>query len=140
MINQPQHKNKTVAALLASLSGGIGLHHFYLSGNKDKWAWLHFISLPISLFIFYFCQQVPPFFSFAPLTLSVLTSLVAGLVIGTTSDEKWDAKFNPHSSKKSDTGWPIALILALTLGIGAAALIAVIARTFDLLFTGGIYG
>ena len=54
--------------------------------------------------------------------------------------KKWDAMFNANSATKSDTGWPIALILVLTLGIGAGSMIAVIARSFDLFFTGGLYG
>jgi len=141
MATQPKsHKNKMIAALLASVGGGLGLHRFYLTGFQDKWAWLHAMSLPVSLLIYFFSQNVHPFFTAMPLILSVLAGFIACLVIGTTSDEKWDAQYNSTSSKKSDTGWLMALILILTLGIGASALIAVIARTFDLLFTGGLYG
>ena len=134
------HKNKTIAALLASLGGTLGLHRFYLEGSRDKWAWLHLMSLPVALLMWFFTQNVHPFFSAMPLALSMLTGFIACLTIGTTSDEKWDAQYNATSSKKSDTAWPIAVILILTLGIRASALIAVIARTFDLLYTGGLYG
>lgn len=134
------HKSKTIAALLASLGGTFGLHRFYLKGSRDKWAWLHLMSLPVSLLIYFLSQNVHPFFTAMPLILSMLTGFIACLVIGTTSDEKWDVQYNATSSKKSDTGWPIAVILIFTLGIGASALIAVIARTFDLFFTGGMYG
>ena len=134
-------KNKTIAALLASLGGSLGLYRFYLGGSRDKWAWLHLASLPASI-IFYLLShgQVQPFFTAMPLILSGLIGFLACLVIGTMSDEKWDAMFNSNSATKSDTGWPIALILVLTLGIGAGSLIAVIARSFDLFFTGGLYG
>lgn len=134
------YKNKTIAALLATVGGTVGLHRFYLKGIRDKWAWLHLMSLPVSLAIYFVSQHVHPFFSAMPLILSMLAGFVTCLVIGTTSDEKWDASYNKNALKKSDTGWPIAVILVLTLGIGASALIAVIARTFDLLFTGGMYG
>jgi TM2 domain-containing membrane protein YozV len=135
-----QHKNKAIAALLAFLGGTIGLHHFYLKGRRDKWAWLHLISLPISLLIYFLTRDVHPFFTAIPVMVSMLAGFIACLMIGTTPDEKWDAQHNASSSQKSDTGWPIALILIMALGVGASILIAVIARTFDLLFTGGLYG
>jgi len=134
-------KNKTIAALLASLGGSLGLYRFYLAGSRDKWAWLHFSSLPLSLIIYLLSHgQIQPFFTAAPLILSALIGFMACLIIGTTSDEKWDTQFNAGNTTKSDTAWPLALILVLTLGIGAGSLIAVIARTFDLLLTGGSYG
>lgn len=134
------HKNKTIAALLAFAGGVIGLHRFYLKGNTDKWAWLHVMSLPTSLLIYLFSQDLNPFFTIMPVMLSALIGFITCLVMGTTSDEKWDAQHNVNFSQRSDTGWPIALILVLTLGIGASLLIALLARTFDLLYTGGLYG
>jgi hypothetical protein len=134
------HKNKTTAALLAALGGGLGLYRFYLAGQKDKWGWLHFASLPISLLIYVSFKSVNPFFAAIPFILSVLAGFLACLIIGTMSDEKWDAMFNAGSGQKSETGWTMALLLVLTMAIGAGSLIAVIARTFDLLFTGGMYG
>lgn len=135
-----QHKNKTIAALLATFGGGIGLHRFYLAGQQDKWGWLHFASLPLSLCIYLFFRDVRPFFAFMPLIFSALLGCLASLIIGTMSDEKWDAKFNLGSSVQSNSAWPLALTLVLTLAFGAGSLIAVIARAFDLLFTGGLYG
>lgn len=135
-----QHKNKTIAALLATLGGAIGLYRFYLGGFTDKWGWLHFASLPLSLGIYFFDHDIHAFFAFAPLIFSALAGCLISLVMGTMSDEKWDIKFNAGSGKQSNSAWPIALTLVLTLAIGAGCLIAVIARTFDLLFTGGLYG
>jgi uncharacterized integral membrane protein len=56
------------------------------------------------------------------------------------SDEKWDASFNPASGQQSDSRWPLAVVLVAALMVGAFGLIATIARLFDLLYTGGIYG
>jgi TM2 domain-containing membrane protein YozV len=134
------YKNKTLAALLASVGGTLGMHRFYLQGSQDKWAWLHLMSLPVSALVYYLSRDLHPFFTALPVILSMLAGFLTCLIIGTTSDEKWDASYNQNSLKKSATSWPIAVILVLTLGIGASALIAVIARTFDLLFTGGLYG
>ncbi|MCD6025717.1 MAG: hypothetical protein K0R08_236 [Solimicrobium sp.] len=134
------HKNKTLAALLAAMGGTLGVHRFYLKGGQDKWAWLHLMSLPVSGLIYLLNQNINPFFTALPILVSTLTGFITCLVIGTTSDEKWDAQHNGASSKKSNSGWPIAIILIVTLAVGASSLIAVIARTFDLLFTGGAYG
>ncbi|HJV86314.1 MAG TPA: NINE protein [Noviherbaspirillum sp.] len=112
------HKNKTLATFLASIFGGLGAHRFYLYGKKDVWAWVHLALLPVSIF----------------------AGFIEALVIGLTPDEKWDAQHNRDSGRQSHSGWPLALVLVLTFGGGAIAVISAIARTFDLLFTGGAYG
>lgn len=134
------HKNKTLATLLASVFGGLGLHRFYLRGGKDPWAWLHFATAPISLLAVFLGTDQPVMFLMAPFLLSVLSGFLEALVLGLTSDENWDLAYNLNSEKKSDSNWPLALLLVLTMGFGVTALIAVLARTFDLLFTGGAFG
>ena len=134
------HKDKTTATLLAAAGGCIGLYRFYLGGKNDKAGWLHAISAPVSLLLHLINPDAPLLFVMAPLVISAFTGIIAALVIGTTSDEKWDALHNTHSQQHSVSRWPLALILVLTLGIVAGALISTIARTFDLLFTGGAYG
>ena len=112
------HKNKTLATLLAFLFGGLGFHRFYLHGKKDIWAWVHLALFPLSIF----------------------AGFIEALVIGLTPDEKWDVQHNSHSGKQSASRWPLAVLLVLTTAVGATALIATLARTFDLLYTGGAYG
>lgn len=134
------HKNKTFATLLASVSGGLGAHRFYLRGWKDRWAWAHLSTLPLAAVLILAGPDRPLMFTAAPFFVSVLIGFVEALVIGLTPDDKWDAMHNAGSGKQSSSNWPLALLLVLTLGIGAASLIAAMARTFDLLFTGGAYG
>ena len=136
----PPHKNKTLATLLALLFGFIGLHRFYLYGRRDLWGWLHFATVPLSALLVLGNPEAPAIFSAAPLVLSVLAAFLETLVMGVTPDEKWDARHNAGSGKQSDTGWPVPLMLVLALALGATALIAAIARTFDILLTGGSYG
>lgn len=112
------HKNKTFATFLASLLGGIGAHRFYLHGRTDRWAWLHVVLFPFSVF----------------------AGFIEALMIGLTPDEKWDERHNRESGRKSNSGWLLIILLVLTFGGGATAVIAALARTFDLLFTGGAYG
>ena len=134
------HKNKTFATLLAAVLGGLGIHRFYLRGAKDPWAWLHLSSAPLSLLAMFVGAGQPQLFLLAPLILSVLAGLLEALILGLMPDKNWDAAYNQSSGRISSSNWPLALILVFTLGIGAIGLIATIARTFDLLFTGGAYG
>lgn len=134
------HKNKTIATLLAFIMGGLGLHRFYLGGIQDRWGWLHLGTVPVTLAIASAGTGWPVMFAASPLVLSVLAGFLEALVLGLTPDEKWDAQHNPRSGRNSGSGWQLALLLVLTLGVGATALIAALARTFDLLFTGGAYG
>jgi hypothetical protein len=134
------HKNKTLATLLALLFGSIGLHRFYLYGRRDVWGWLHLATLPLSALLVLGNPDGPLIFTAGPLVLSVLAGFLETLVIGVTPDEKWDARHNAGSGRQSDTGWPVPLMLVLGLALGATALIAAIARTFDILLTGGSYG
>ncbi|MFZ6770294.1 hypothetical protein ACO0LM_24840 [Undibacterium sp. Di26W] len=138
--NNTPHKNKALTTFLAAVFGSIGLHRFYLAGKKDKWGWLHFSSLPLSMVIHYFYFGKPEIVQYSPLLISFLAAILEALVMGLTSDEKWDARHNSKSGQTSDSTWPLALLLVLTLGVGAFVLIAAIARTFDLLYTGGAYG
>lgn len=134
------HRNKTLATLLAAVLGGIGLHRFYLYGKNDWLAWLHAASLPVSGLAILILSNAQPLFAGLLFVLSILIGFVEALKIGLTPDEQWDAKHNPSSEKKSESHWILALILVLTVAVGATAVIAFMARSFDLLYTGGAYG
>lgn len=134
------HKNKTLATLLAFLTGGLGLHRAYLRGPRDAFLWLHLVSLPAAGLVALLAPGADPFFKLLPLILSVLAGFLEALVLGLKSDEKWDAAYNAGSGRSSASNWPLALLLVGTLMLGAGSLIATISRLFDLLYTGGAYG
>jgi len=134
------HKNKTFTTFLAAVFGGLGIHRFYLYGRKDLSGWLHWLTLPLSLLAIALLGNLNPMFAGMLFILSILCGFLEALVIGLTPDDKWDTKHNTGSGKKSESHWILALILVLTVGVGAMSLIALLARTFDLLFTGGAYG
>jgi TM2 domain-containing membrane protein YozV len=113
-----KHKNKTLATLFAFVLGGLGAHRFYLYGKKDTWAWVHLFLFP----------------------LSVYAGFIEALVLGLTPDDKWDETYNRDSGQQSESGWPLAILLVLTAGLGAIAVIATMARIVDYLYTGGAYG
>lgn len=134
------HKNKTLSALLALLFGAVGIHRFYLHGKKDIWGWLHAATLPLSLSLLPLTNENYTFFALLPLVISGLIGILSSLVIGLTADEKWDARFNPSSGRRSDSQWPLALMMVLAFSFGAFGTIATMARCFDLLYTGGAHG
>jgi len=134
------HKNKTLATFLSFSLGSVGAHRFYLYGKRDPIAWLHALSIPLSFLLAKLYFNLNEFLTYGPWLISLLVALFMTLILGLQSDEKWDAKFNPKSDKKSDSNWFLAVILVLAVGCGAIVLIGMMARAFDLLYTGGAYG
>lgn len=134
------HKSKTLAALLAFLFGGLGLHRLYLRGARDPWLWAHLASLPLAWVIARGAPDADGFYKVLPIMVSGLVGFLEALVLGLMSDEKWDARFNPASGQQSDSRWPLAIVLVASMMLGAGSLIATISRLFDLLYTGGAYG
>ncbi len=134
------HKNKTLATFLASFLGGIGAHRFYLHGFRDRFGWLHLVTLPISLLAIKTWPEQQQLFMGCLFVVSVLAGLLEALVIGLIPDQKWDARYNSSSGKQSDSGWTVVLLLVFSLMIGATGVIAAMARSFDLLYTGGSFG
>ena len=134
------HKNKTLATTLAFLLGGLGVHRFYLKGSVDRIGLLHVCSIPATGMVYGLGHAPNPFYVLLPLILSWIVGFIEALVTGVMPDERWDAKYNAGSGRTSRSRWPLALILVLTMLVGATVLIATIARLFDLLYTGGAYG
>ena len=135
------HKNKTLGTLLATLLGGLGAHRFYLYGKKDYWAWISVLAFILLSFAIIIRLPQALFITFLILTIiSFFAGLIGALVIGLTPDEKWDAQFNAHSGRSSDSGWAVILLVIITFALGSTALIATIARGFDLYLTGGAFG
>lgn len=136
----PRHKNKTLATLAAFLLGALGAHRFYLGGARDRWAWLHLACLPAAAAVALLFPGADWFYKSLPVVMSGLAGFLEALVLGLTSDEQWDARRNPGTGRASRSSWPLALLLVLTLALGAGMLIATMSRLFDLLYTGGAYG
>jgi TM2 domain-containing membrane protein YozV len=135
-----KHKSKAVAAFLCLTLGSVGIHRFYLYGKRDPIAWLHFVSLPISILLSILYFNLQKEVTFIPWGLSFMISFLTTLKIGLKSDEKWDLQFNAKSSMKSDSEWPVALICVLAVAMGAITFLFALARSLDLLLTGGSYG
>jgi hypothetical protein len=135
-----QHKNKTFATALAFLLGGLGAHRFYLKGSVDRLGLLHLCSLPAAGLVYGLGHAPNPFWVMLPLILSWLVGFGEALILGLTPDEKWDARYNRNSGRRSASHWFVVLLVVVTMLVGTTALIATISRLFDLLYTGGAYG
>lgn len=140
VLHQARHKNKTLAALLAFLLGGLGAQRLYLRGWRDPWLWVHLACLPAAWLVSTIAPQADGFYKLLPIILSGLAGFLEALVMGVTLDEKWDARYNAGSGRQSDSRWPVAVVLVFSMMIGAGSLIATISRLFDLIYTGGAYG
>jgi hypothetical protein len=134
------HKNKTFATFLAVILGAVGGHRFYLRGSLDKLGLAHVMSVPIAAMVYGLAPQADVFYKILPLLVSAVAGFLEALVIGLTSDEKFDAAFNAGSGKQSDSHWILALLLVATMMGGAGVLIWTMARLVDLMSTGGAYG
>ncbi|MYN25822.1 NINE protein [Duganella levis] len=140
VLHQPRHKNKTLAALLAFLLGGLGAQRLYLRGWRDPWLWTHLACLPAAWLVAQIVPQADGFYKLLPIIVSGLVGFLEALIMGVTPDDKWDARHNASSGRQSDTHWPVAVVLVASMMIGAGGLIATLSRLFDLIYTGGAYG
>lgn len=127
----PGYKSKTLAAWIAFLGGGLGLHRFYLYGFRDVWGWLHPIPTLIGWWGVQRMQQYGQDDALSWLLIPILGVTLAGtmlmaIVYGLMPDERWNARFNP-SGPQHQTGWSTIIAVALALMVGAGVLMATIA-------------
>lgn len=136
------HKRKTLACFLSVLGGSLGLHRFYLYGQHDSagWGYLAASILYLTIVLASFASGSFAFTVAALFPVPVFVSAIEGLTIGLTEDAKWDGKHNLHSPHISNSRWPLAVLLVLTLAITFAGFVASMARATDLLLTGGSFG
>ena len=125
------YRSKTLATWIAVIGGCFGLHRFYLHGLKDIPGWL--VVAP-TLAGLYGVQRMRylgvddhiawVLIPLLGLTLSI--AMISALVLGLTSDEKWQVRFNP-SGPVRPTGWIVVIGVITALSLGAGVLLATIA-------------
>lgn len=125
-------KNKTTAAWLALLGGGLGLHRFYLHGGRDPLGYA--LWLPSFLGV-WGLQRVADHGLDDPLSwvllpifgLALASSAFMAILYGLQTPEKWNARFNPQAPLDAPAGathWgTIAAIVVALLG-GAVVLMS----------------
>ena len=123
-----RHHRKALCGALALFLGGIGAHRLYLGA---RWWWIYpLLALPamgIAL-------RSEPWYrhpAFFVATLVALAAMLEAIVFCLTPDEKWDARHNPGSPRRSTSGWPEALVAIVALVLGATLLMSVMAIALE---------
>ncbi len=124
-------RSKTVATWLAVLGGTLGLHRFYLRGWRDGLAWLHPWPTLAGLVGVQRMRalgqdDVLAWLLIPLLGLMVAATMLAAIVHGLTSDERWNARWNAGCAPRR-SGWLAVLGVVVALMAGAGALLATIA-------------
>ena len=123
---------KALAGLLAAVAGITGAHRLYLGWRL--W-WLYpVVALPALGWAARFEEwyREPGFFVAG---VVALVGLVEAIVFCLTPDERWDARFNPGTDRRSASGWPAVLIAIAALMLGATLMMSVLAIALEGYFT-----
>lgn len=117
-------RHKAVAGLLALLFGWAGAHWWYL-GRRYSWVLLLFSTLMIGTALREeFWYRTPAFFLFL---IPAIASHIEAIVLCLMSDERFDARYNPGSGRRSKTGWAPVLVAIVTLLLGVTLMVSGIA-------------
>ena len=117
-------RHKALAALLASLTGALGLNRVYL-GQRLWWLPLvvTLIALPLLIGVKNW-YQTPAFFV---LMVPVIAGFIQALIIALMPDDRFDARFNAGQARRNRSGWDAVLVAVATLMGGATVLMTTIA-------------
>ncbi len=124
----PAFRVKWIAGLLALLGGVVGAHRLYL--GLRVW-WLYpLVALPALGWAARAEEwyREPGFFMAA---VVALVGLVEAIVFCLTPDERWDARWNPGTSRSSSSGWAAVLIAIAALMLGAILMMSVLAIALE---------
>jgi hypothetical protein len=127
----PPFRHKALAALLAFLFGGLGLHRLYL--GLGLW-WLPLaVTMPMTALMLGVRNwyQTPPFFI---AMVPVVAGFIHALVLALMPDEKFDARFNAGAARRNGSGWDAVLVAIATLMVGTTVLMTTLALLFQTYF------
>ncbi|WP_159838089.1 hypothetical protein [Burkholderia sp. 8Y] len=139
----PYFRSKTLTAALAFLFGSIGLHRFYLYGMRDKYGWAHTVGIVMGAVGYLLLAatdrtSVLGWMLAVPGAISLLAAFLSAIVYGLRPDAKWDAQFNAHMDRQSNSGWTVIFVVIFSLLIGAFLLMTALALTFQTYFEGQV--
>lgn len=138
-IAQPSRgKSKLLTVALAFLLGSLGAHRFYLGGLRDKFGWIHCVAtlagaLGIASLVLGTGSTALNWTFAVAGGASVISAFLGAIVYGLRPDDKWDARFNPHG-EPTRSGWPVVILVILSLLIGTGLLMAGLAISFQTFF------
>lgn len=125
------YRSKTLAAWLALLLGGLGVHRLYLYGFRDKWAWLFPLPTALGLLGVQRMRDLGQddllawaLIPIGGVTLSI--ALLTAIIYALTPDERWHQRFNPQLPAMA-SGWAAVIAAVLALFFGGLTLMGSIA-------------
>ncbi len=123
-----RYRSKTLASWIALLGGSFGLQRLYLYGVRDPLAWLS--PWPTLLGVYgvlraraFGLDDHLSWLLIPLLGLMLAATMLHAIVIGLTSDEVWNARFNV-GTRAHKSGWFTVIGVVFALALGAAALMA----------------
>lgn len=119
---------KALAGLLALIAGVAGAHRLYLGA---RFWWIYPLAALPALGWSMHAEQwyrEPAFFLAA---LVALVAMVEAIVFCLTPDERWDARWNPGSTRRSASGWAAVLVAIASLVVGAILMMSVMAIALE---------
>jgi TM2 domain-containing membrane protein YozV len=134
----PRGKSKLITVALAFLFGCLGAHRFYLKGLRDLFGWVHLLAtaagaLGVASMILG-VGSTPLNWVFAVAGgVSIIAAFLTAIVFGLRPDDKWDARYNTHGTP-TRSGWPVVILVILSLMIGTGLLMAGLAISFQTFF------
>lgn len=131
-------KSKLITVALAFLLGSLGAHRFYLKGLRDLIGWAHLLATAAGAIgvtsLILGVGSTPMNWVFAVAGgVSLIGAFLTAIVFGLRPDDKWDARYNVHG-KPTRSGWPVVILVILSLMIGTGLLMAGLAISFQTFF------
>jgi TM2 domain-containing membrane protein YozV len=131
-------KSKLITVALAFLFGSLGAHRFYLKGFGDKFGWAHLLATLAGAIgiasLVTGAGSIALNWTFAVAGgTSVISAFLTAIVFGLRPDDRWDARYNAHG-KPTRSGWPVVILVILSLLIGTGLLMAGLAISFQTFF------
>lgn len=121
-----RHRSKVIVALLAAVLGVFSAHWWYLG---RPYAWLATLAA-IGLAMWAAAAPVwwdhPAFFL---LVVPATAGFIESLVFALKPDSWFDARYNPVSSQRTQTGWAPVLIAIFSTIAGSTVLLLILALT-----------
>ncbi len=134
-----RYRSKTLATWLALVGGGLGLHRFYLRGLRDPLGWLFPLPTLLGAYGVYRARSFGLDDGLSWLLIPLLgmmlaVTMLSAIMIGLTSDETWNARFNVGAGREHRSGWWTVIGVVFALAFGATALMATIAFSVQRVF------
>jgi hypothetical protein len=130
-------RSKTLATWLAFAGGSLGLHRFYLFGNRDAWAWLHWLPTGVGAYGLWRLRELGTDDRLGAELVPLLGVMLAATMLvaifyGLMPDARWNARFGGGAARAS--GGLAIFAVCLALAFGATAAMATIAFVVERYF------